>query len=74
MYAINEATESPVPMKHPCLELIEPLGIGLFFVLTIRESLLASTTYPKHCVLIAIVCVAKRKVRVGIRPTEARGA
>jgi hypothetical protein len=35
-YAMNEATDRPVPMKHPALELIAPLTIGLFRVLTIN--------------------------------------
>jgi hypothetical protein len=35
---MNEATESPVPIKQPFLELIDPLGMGLLWVLTINAS------------------------------------
>jgi len=48
VYARKEATDSPVPMKHPTFPLIFPFGIGLFLVRIIYASLSASTTCPKH--------------------------
>jgi hypothetical protein len=44
VYAMNESTERPVPIKQPSLAVIDPLGIGRLCVLIILWSLFASTT------------------------------